>query len=945
MPEKDADSKSPALVTIIRECADMSKQLLEAQAKVRVTSVQLQQSRGSGGRDRVVVDEQEGELSRALIMRNKVRDRLKASLAEPRPEPKDLERTCAVLSSTVSSLDSVLRDTLQQFGRRRLFAMQIFVRHVKTSVIRLLPEDTIGSLKEQLEQRGVGEKGNTHLSFKGQFLDDDLRVCDCGIQSEDTLIMELGTFGATFGQPRQKKATLTAATLSEDLPTIDEALAGCQRSLDAYKSWFSRWRNPAEVTLTDVATAQARTAASDSDFLNPTAHGEGASAAVQRLTDRFSELARLVKEEESFWNRMPPLCDTLPIQSLYLFGDRLRRQLTAIKDQLKALLAERDELVWAEKQLPEDGVRAMQQAQDELKIARRALRGRLQTHQDALEDGEPEEMIKDADLQVQSARGAVKSTHRQVIQAMLQLVQLEPQFPEVLRFFQAGLPAEVLHLWRPGWTLATYENLELLGNASRNRVFKATLEGRTCAVKEFAVTTTDLHACFREARLLYRLQHPAVVQLEALFFEEQSGSSPARLCLQMPFYEHGPVDAWLLRCQPGANALRRVMLGVLEALAHLHAHGVVHADVKPANILIASSGRPRLADFDTSIGSCTLASATAARSLQRAPGGTFGFRAPELDDTGPSEAADMYAFGATLRTLAYIAKFEDDEACAALIARLMVVEPDQRLKALPAMQAAYFAPVWSWQSVENRQCIICLETRTLQDGLECADVAAHFLCSDCLAGHVCTEAGKELRLVAACEGRIRCPEPSCSGVTFDDVDLARKVPAHAFEKYLACRQKVLEAQLAREMEAAMQTQLRAELQRLANLDELRRAVLLAVSHIQEEILTLKCPRCEQAFCDFDGCLALTCSRCSCRFCGWCLKDCGKDAHRHVRTCPEKRGKDPFFATMVEFKEAVKLRQRGLVTAFLATLRAEVRRKVEQDLHTELAEIGYCPEQP
>jgi hypothetical protein len=53
------------------------------------------------------------------------------------------------------------------------------------------------------------------------------------------------------------------------------------------------------------------------------------------------------------------------------------------------------------------------------------------------------------------------------------------------------------------------------------------------------------------------------------------------------------------------------------------------------------------------------------------------------------------------------------------------------------------------------------------------------------------------------------------------------------------------------------------------------------NRVVEEILTLHCPRCAQAFFDFEGCFALKCSKCPCNFCGWCLEDCGKDAHPHV----------------------------------------------------------------
>jgi hypothetical protein len=49
-------------------------------------------------------------------------------------------------------------------------------------------------------------------------------------------------------------------------------------------------------------------------------------------------------------------------------------------------------------------------------------------------------------------------------------------------------------------------------------------------------------------------------------------------------------------------------------------------------------------------------------------------------------------------------------------------------------------------------------------------------------------------------------------------------------------------------------------------------------------LNLRCPRCETVFHDYDGCNALTCADpgCQAAFCAICLKDCGSDAHQHVR---------------------------------------------------------------
>ena len=45
-------------------------------------------------------------------------------------------------------------------------------------------------------------------------------------------------------------------------------------------------------------------------------------------------------------------------------------------------------------------------------------------------------------------------------------------------------------------------------------------------------------------------------------------------------------------------------------------------------------------------------------------------------------------------------------------------------------------------------------------------------------------------------------------------------------------------------------------------------------YICERILTIRCPSCDRAILDFNGCFAIRCI-CETSFCGWCLKNCGK----------------------------------------------------------------------
>ena len=171
---------------------------------------------------------------------------------------------------------------------------------------------------------------------------------------------------------------------------------------------------------------------------------------------------------------------------------------------------------------------------------------------------------------------------------------------------------------------------------------------------------------------------------------------------------------------------------------------------------------------------------------------------------------------------------------------------------------------------------------------------AHYTCAECFDAHVRNEAGKDLALLAKCDGRILCPRNTaantdadrCDAPHFPDKDIAAAVSNDTFEAYLDARSKLRERQVAEEMEAQMEARLQLERERAKRGAGKEEKLRVAKEHVIEHILTLACPRCKQAFVDFDGCFALKCSRCAAAFCAYCLADCGRDAHQHVGTCPE-----------------------------------------------------------
>ncbi|XP_056329582.1 proto-oncogene serine/threonine-protein kinase mos [Danio aesculapii] len=87
-------------------------------------------------------------------------------------------------------------------------------------------------------------------------------------------------------------------------------------------------------------------------------------------------------------------------------------------------------------------------------------------------------------------------------------------------------------------------------------------------------------------------------------------------------------------------------MDIARALQHLHAHGVVHLDLKPANVLLSEQGVCKIADFGCSF---KISSTSDTVTHLNEIGGTFTHRAPELlkgEEVCPR--VDVYSFGITM---------------------------------------------------------------------------------------------------------------------------------------------------------------------------------------------------------------------------------------------------------------------------------------------------------
>jgi hypothetical protein len=155
--------------------------------------------------------------------------------------------------------------------------------------------------------------------------------------------------------------------------------------------------------------------------------------------------------------------------------------------------------------------------------------------------------------------------------------------------------------------------------------------------------THGMRARFKqEARAIARLNHQHTVPIHFV------GDSEGLVFYVMSFVE-GPTLADLLLAQGPLNpqTLVPMLLPVLEALEHAHAHGIIHRDIKPDNVLIEeATGRPLLLDFG--IAKCLDGIST--HTQVGFVVGTPLYMSPEqaLGRDTVDARADLYAFGAML---------------------------------------------------------------------------------------------------------------------------------------------------------------------------------------------------------------------------------------------------------------------------------------------------------
>ena len=227
----------------------------------------------------------------------------------------------------------------------------------------------------------------------------------------------------------------------------------------------------------------------------------------------------------------------------------------------------------------------------------------------------------------------------------------------------------------------------------------------------------------KEARAASALNHPNICTIHEV------AEANDQTCIVMEYVQGTQLDALIVAGGLPAETFFRYSLQISDALMHAHDRGIVHRDLKSANVIVDPEGRLKVLDFGLAhrLPDYETEGATQSVSLLAQPetvAGTLAYIAPEVLKHGKSDArSDVWSLGVLfyemtagrvpfkgLKGLELVSAIMDDRAVPALstgvaaaqraiIHRCLEKDPDRRYQnsreVYAALQGAQAAPKWS----------------------------------------------------------------------------------------------------------------------------------------------------------------------------------------------------------------------------------------------------------
>jgi mitogen-activated protein kinase kinase kinase len=192
----------------------------------------------------------------------------------------------------------------------------------------------------------------------------------------------------------------------------------------------------------------------------------------------------------------------------------------------------------------------------------------------------------------------------------------------------------------------------IIGEGSFGRVYKGINDntGELIAIKEFCLldgSEQDVATFRREIEMMETFEHKNIVRY---FGTDRTDKN---LFILLEFVSGGSIEQMLK--QFGAfseDMLKRYAHHILNGVSYLHEKGIIHRDIKGANVLVTGEGIAKLADFGCSKKLSGMFTASMEESL-RAIKGSVQWMAPEvIKQSGSGRSADIWSIGATIIEMA-----------------------------------------------------------------------------------------------------------------------------------------------------------------------------------------------------------------------------------------------------------------------------------------------------
>ncbi|CAE6423368.1 hypothetical protein ACGC1H_002322 [Rhizoctonia solani] len=226
----------------------------------------------------------------------------------------------------------------------------------------------------------------------------------------------------------------------------------------------------------------------------------------------------------------------------------------------------------------------------------------------------------------------------------------------------------------------------------------------------FSETSENIQDAAREIHTWSKCKHPNVLPLYGLV------TFRGRIGMVSPWMSGGTMPRYL-EANPEANR-HNLCIRICEGLSYLHENGIIHGDLKGANLLITGDGTPVLTDF----GNSTLKDRTL--KFTQAPGDdafTVRWSAPEfIKDSGISlrtKASDVYALGMTIyeAIIGKVPYYGETEVQVIILVALKKVSPERPIWIPRGHENGdrlwdLLSRCWSWDPEKRPSAIQVTET-------------------------------------------------------------------------------------------------------------------------------------------------------------------------------------------------------------------------------------------